>query len=58
MEIDEEKVDEAVLALLYLTTFEDKPNWRAWRVTIGIPSIGSIRRVTSRILLRKQNQSC
>jgi hypothetical protein len=29
MEIDEEKVDEAVLALLYLTTFKDKPYWRA-----------------------------
>ena len=29
MEIDEEKVDEAVLALLYLITFKDKPNWRA-----------------------------
>jgi hypothetical protein len=32
MEIDEEKVDEAVLALLYLTTFEDKPNWGAWKI--------------------------
>jgi hypothetical protein len=31
MEIDEEKVDEAVLALLYLTTFKDKPCWRAWK---------------------------
>ncbi len=31
MEIDEEKIDEAVLALLYLTTFKDKPNWRAWK---------------------------
>lgn len=31
MEIDEEKVDEAVLALLYLTTFKDKPGWRAWK---------------------------
>ena len=31
MEIDEEKVDEAVLALLYLTAFKDKPNWRAWK---------------------------
>ena len=31
MEIDEEKVDEAVLALLYLTTFKDKQNWRAWK---------------------------
>jgi hypothetical protein len=30
-EIDEEKVDEAVLALLYLTTFKDKPYWRAWK---------------------------
>ena len=30
-EIDEEKVDEAVLALLYLTTFSDKPGWRAWK---------------------------
>lgn len=31
MEIHEEKVDEAVLALLYLTTFKDKPCWRAWK---------------------------
>jgi len=31
MEIDEEKVDKAVLALLYLTTFKDKPRWRAWK---------------------------
>jgi hypothetical protein len=31
IEIDEEKVDEAVLALLYLTTFMDKPCWRAWK---------------------------
>ncbi len=31
MEIDEKKVDEVVLALLYLTTFRDKPNWRAWK---------------------------
>ena len=31
MEINEEKVDEAVLALLYLTTFKDKPRWRAWK---------------------------
>ena len=30
-EIDEEKVDEAVLALLYLTTFRDKPGWRSWK---------------------------
>jgi hypothetical protein len=31
MEIDEEKVDDTVLALLYLTTFADKPRWRAWK---------------------------
>jgi hypothetical protein len=31
MEIVVEKVDEAVLALLYLTTFKDKPCWRAWK---------------------------
>jgi hypothetical protein len=31
MEIDEEKVDDMVLALLYLTTFEDKPWLRAWK---------------------------
>ena len=30
-EIDEEKVDEAVLALLYLTTFRDKTGCRAWK---------------------------
>jgi hypothetical protein len=31
MEMDEEKIDDAVLALLYLTTFKDKPRWRAWK---------------------------
>jgi len=31
IEIDEEKVDEAVLALLYLTTFTDKLCCRAWK---------------------------
>jgi hypothetical protein len=31
MEVDEEKIDEMVLALLYLTTFEDKPRLRAWK---------------------------
>jgi hypothetical protein len=31
MDIDEEKVDNMVLALLYLTTFEDKPRLRAWK---------------------------
>ena len=31
MEIDEEKIDETVLALLYLTTYTDKPRLRAWK---------------------------
>ena len=31
MEIDEQKVDEISLALLYLTTFEDKFGFRAWK---------------------------
>lgn len=31
MEIDEEKVDDMVLALLYLTTFVDKLRLRAWK---------------------------
>jgi len=31
MEIDEQKVDEISLALLYLTAFEDKWGCRAWK---------------------------
>jgi hypothetical protein len=31
MEIDHDKIDEAVLALLHLTAFEDGPNIRAWK---------------------------
>jgi len=31
MEIDEHKVDEISLALLYLTTFKDKFGFRAWK---------------------------
>ena len=31
IEIDEEKIDEAVLALLYLTSFKDRPYRRAWK---------------------------
>lgn len=31
MEYDEEKVDEMVLALLYLVTFRDGPVVRAWK---------------------------
>jgi hypothetical protein len=31
MDIDERKVDEISLALLYLTTFKDKFGFRAWK---------------------------
>jgi hypothetical protein len=31
MEIDEQKVDEISLALLYLTTFKDKCGCRTWK---------------------------
>jgi hypothetical protein len=31
IEIDEEKIDDAALALLYLTAFKDKYGWRAWK---------------------------
>jgi hypothetical protein len=31
MEVDEEKVDDMILALLYLTTFGDKSRLRAWK---------------------------
>ena len=31
MEHDEGKIDEMVLALLYLTTFKDGPSMRAWK---------------------------
>ena len=31
MDYDQEKVDEAVLALLWLTTFRDGAVWRAWK---------------------------
>ncbi len=31
MEYDKNKVDEVVLALLYLTMFDDKPGRRAWK---------------------------
>ncbi len=31
MDYDLDKVDEAVLALLYLTMFRDKPGYRAWK---------------------------
>ena len=31
MKLDEKKIDDAVLALLYLTTFHDSPGHRAWK---------------------------
>jgi len=57
MEIDKERVDEMVLALLYLTTFKDKPGGHG-KVTTGIPSIASIKGATSRTRRRKQSRSC
>jgi len=58
IEIDQEKVDEAVLALLYLTTFKDKPYCERGKVIIGTPLIDFIRRVTFRIPRQKQNLFC
>jgi hypothetical protein len=57
MEIDEEKVDDMVLALLFLTTFDDKPGWRAGRVTTGMPSIVPTRKDSSLIRQLMQNPS-
>ena len=31
MDYDEDKVDDAVLALLYLTMWDDRPGTRAWK---------------------------
>ena len=31
MDIDKDKIDDTVLALLYLTTFEDNNSLRAWK---------------------------
>ncbi len=31
MEYDKDKVDDMMLALLFLTTFEDGPSFRAWK---------------------------
>jgi hypothetical protein len=31
MKLDENKMDDAVLALLHLTTFMDSPGYRAWK---------------------------
>ena len=30
MKLDENKIDDAVLALLHLTTFQDSPGYRTW----------------------------
>jgi hypothetical protein len=35
MDYDQEKVDEAVLALLWLTTFRDGAVWRAWKLLLS-----------------------
>ncbi len=31
MALDENRIDDAVLALLYLTVMDDRGNWRAWK---------------------------
>jgi hypothetical protein len=46
MEYDKDKVDEMVLALLYLTSFRDKNATRAWKVWIGNQWIDCMRKVT------------
>ena len=38
MEINEQKVDEISLALLYLTTFKDKVGLRAWKPRVPSPT--------------------
>jgi hypothetical protein len=35
MDIDQEKVEQTVLALLYLTSFKDKFGLRTWKGTTG-----------------------
>ena len=52
-EVDEEKVDDMVLALLYLTTFEDKPRLRAWRG----PNWNALDRFIGGITSRTSNES-
>jgi hypothetical protein len=53
MEIDEDKVDDMVLALLYLTTFEDKPRLRG----LEGPQLGRPRSFASqRIYLQSSNE--
>jgi len=37
MEHDEKKIDEMVLALLYLTTYKDGPCMRAWKGQDWLP---------------------
>ena len=58
MEVDEEKIDDIVLALLYLTTFENKPRLRAWKGHDwdALDRLTSAK-ITSPIQRRKQNRS-
>ena len=58
MEINEQKVDEISLALLYLTTFKDKVSFRAWKSTVGMFWIACTRTVTLMIPAPRPNQSC
>jgi hypothetical protein len=57
MEVNEEKIDDMVLALLYLTTFEDKPRLRAWKGHDWNALTVYTAKISSLIQQRKQNQS-
>jgi hypothetical protein len=59
MEVNEEEIDDMVLALLYLTTFEDKPGLRAWKGH-DWNALDRLHRkkITSPTQRRKQNRLC
>jgi hypothetical protein len=57
MEYDKDKVDEMVLALLYLTTYEEPYGVRAWKGHDWRRWIGYLRTATSTILAPKQSLS-
>jgi hypothetical protein len=58
MEIDEQKVDEISLALLYLTTFQGKFGFRAWKATVGMFWIDCVRAATLTIPGARPSPCC
>jgi hypothetical protein len=58
MENDEEKVDDTVLALLYLLPLRISHDGGHGRVRVGMSSIDCIRKDTFRIQPRRQNLCC